>query len=461
MIDPSKSMRFLSLFIMYGIVLVLCGCATWHQRTIQYANALNAREYSEAKKLLQNDKNLKQNKNQILYYLNLGYVEFMLDKQAESNIAFSTAEQLIEQQLRQPLSEVAALITNPEVKPYRPEDFEIIMINVYKALNYLKLNDLEGALVEARRINIRLKQLNDKFPDHKSRYQQDAFAHLLMGWIYDASNDYNNAFIAYRNAFNIYESDYKRFFNITAPQQLKIDLVRTARLSGLIQESEEYATRFKLLTQNIQPLESNILFLWMNGLAPYKSEWGVNFILDTQKNGVVVFNNQELGLSFPFYLPIGNSDNSLANVEAIRVAFPKYVERKPICSDAVIAYNKQRYPLEIVEDINAIAFKSLHDRMIREFATSLLRVATKQGIKQVATQQNDWLGFAVGLANAMTEKADTRNWQTLPHSISFCRIHTNSATQMLQFIPFNNAQPQTISIPYRSQETRFEVYTTL
>lgn len=64
------------------------------------------------------------------------------------------------------------------------------MINFYKALNYLQLNNMEDALVEVRKINIRLQQLNDKYPDHKNRYQRDAFAQLLMGLIYDAAGDY-------------------------------------------------------------------------------------------------------------------------------------------------------------------------------------------------------------------------------------------------------------------------------
>ena len=88
------------------------------------------------------------------------------------------------------------LVSNPEVRPYKPEDFEVIIINFYKALNYLQMNNMEDALVEVRKINIRLQQLNDKYPDHKNRYQQDAFAQLLMGLIYDAAGDANNAYTA-------------------------------------------------------------------------------------------------------------------------------------------------------------------------------------------------------------------------------------------------------------------------
>ena len=82
----------------------------------------------------------------------------------------------------------------------------------------------------------------------------------------------------------------------------------------------------------------------------------------------------------------------------------------------------QKAVCSIAEDINQIAFKTLRDRMVRELSNSLLRVAVKQGIKQAASKQNEWLGFAVGIANALTEKADTRNWQTLPYMISYTRV---------------------------------------
>lgn len=102
--------------------------------------------------------------------------------------------------------------------------------------------------------------------------------------------------------------------------------------------------------------------------------------------------------------------------------------------------------------------------MVRELSTSLLRVAVKQGIKQAASKQNDWLGFAVGLANAFTEKADTRNWQTLPYSISYVRVPLESADNnvQLQFTgPKVNPDKQQINIPANGKGTRFFVYTTL
>ena len=233
--------RFLLFFIMCQVAW---GCATWYQRTMAFQEVVGKGEFGQAEKILQKDKKQAQKKNRILYCLNQGYVNFMLGRYELSNQFFDMAERLTEDQQRNIFTEAAVLVSNPEIRPYKPEDFEVIMINFYKALNYLQMNNMEDALVEVRKINIRLQQLNDKYPDHKNRYQRDAFAQLLMGLIYDAAGDWNNAFIAYRNAYDTYQSDYIRNFGLSSPEQLKKDLLRTAYLCGFQTELSQYETEF-------------------------------------------------------------------------------------------------------------------------------------------------------------------------------------------------------------------------
>lgn len=456
--------RFCFIFL---LCLCLSGCATWYQRTAAFQTAVTEGQFEQAEKLLQKDKKQAQGKNKILYYLNQGYVEFMLNHSEESNEAFELAERLTEDQQKNALTEAAVLVSNPEIRPYKPEDFEVIMINFYKAMNYLRMNNMEDALVEVRKINIRLQQLNDKYPDHKNRYQRDAFAHLLMGLIYDASGDANNAFIAYRNAYDTYRTDYLTNFGLGAPEQLKKDLMRTAYECGMQTELVEYEKEFnqKYIPQAIPPNGQLVLF-WLNGFGPVKAEWGITFTKIQRGDGAIVFHNEELGLTFPFFWGIGNNEderNSLANLKVVRVVFPKYVERTPAYNKGMLEYDKKSYPLEMAENINQIAFKTLHDRMVRELANSLLRVATKQGLQYAASKQNEWLGFAVGLANAFTEKADTRNWQTLPYSVSYSRLPLLSPENNVE-LKFSGPKAngtQQISIPSDSKKTQFFVYTTL
>jgi hypothetical protein len=59
-----------------------------------------------------------------------------------------------------------------------------------------------------------------------------------MGIIYQSAKDYNNAFIAYRNALEVYENDYARMFGMRPPEQLRKDLLNAAWRTGFTDEFE-------------------------------------------------------------------------------------------------------------------------------------------------------------------------------------------------------------------------------
>src|SRR5690554_3884668 len=253
------------LLILLIVLLTGGGCATFYQKTMAVQKDIAGGNFESALKSLERDKKWPQNNHRVLYFMNKGVVHFMLGEHEASNAWFDRADLYIEDYRKNIGFEALALVSNPMVKPYRPEDFEAIMVHFYKALNFIALNDLEGALVEARRVNIRLQQLNDKYKDHKNKYQHDAFAHNLMGMIYEAARDYNNAFIAYRNALEVYENDYTKLFGITPPLQLKKDLLRTAKLSGFPEEVARYEQLFGIkVPDGPKKEEGQLLLFWLN-----------------------------------------------------------------------------------------------------------------------------------------------------------------------------------------------------
>ena len=79
--------------------------------------------------------------------------------------------------------------------------------------------------------------------------------------------------------------------------------------------------------------------------------------------------------------------------------------------------------MELAEDIEQIAQKTLHQRMLRELSKTLLRFAVKKG-SEYALRKEDKTGLAnlLSFVNATTEKADTRAWHTIPHSIYYTRL---------------------------------------
>lgn len=439
-------------------------CATYYQANFEFNKQFESGNLKGAVQTLKKNVGKATGKDRFLYFVNKGLVLSMMGQYEESNKFFEEAYLFWEDFKVDYFSEGAAYLTNPMVTVYRGEDHEHLMLLYYKAMNFLKLGNEEAALVECRRLGIRLQQLSDRYSD-ENKFRHDAFINNLMGIIYDSDRDYNNAFIAYRNAVDTYKSEYTPMFGMKAPKQLQLDLLRTAWLSGFLDEVEKYKVEFNLPDYQYKPNEGGeLVFFWHNGLAPIKAEWGVNFLVDHGRNGVVTFYNRELNLSFNF--PTNNmSDNErrgLSRLEVFRVAFPKYVERPPHFSEAALHVGDADYSLELTENINKIAFKVLEERMGHEFAKGLARVALKKASEYALKKEDRGAAALLGLFNAITEKADTRNWQTLPHSIFYARVPLPEGQSTVSFsLDGDHHTDRTFTYQLKKGQTVFHTFTSL
>jgi len=463
--STQRLLRFL--FILLASIL-LSSCATYYQQTEAFNTSFTNGDMAAANKHLDGNKKMQTKRNKVLYLVNKGTLAWMQQDYNLANTYFNEADLFIEDQRKNFGSEALAIISNPSIKPYKPEDFENVLINYYKAISYLQLGKNEDALVECRRVNEKLYALNDKYPrNHKNRYSDDAFAHNLMGMIYEASKDYNNAFIAYRNAYNIYKENYADNFGTISPDQLKKDILRTSKQLGFEQEYNFYSKEFNMSYENGDKNDGEIIFIWMNGLGPVKDEWSINFAASRNGGGMLTLANNQENISFPFNTShmSSNEKSAFNNLDFVRVAFPKYRERVPLFSNAMISLNDStNFKLEKGEDINAIAFKCLKDRMIRELANSLLRLATKKALEEFARSKDDTIGTLLSIANALTEKADTRNWQTLPHSIYYSRIKLKPGNHKLTLnlkSGINGAHKQELNFEVKAGETQFYTFQSL
>lgn len=412
------------------IIICLClftSCATYYEVNREFNTAFEQGNLEEAEQVLAGNKKIAKGKERFLYMVNRGVVLSMMGRYEESNDYLEQAYLYTEDYQVNYLNVAASYVTNPYTIAYRGEDHERLLLLYYKALNFLQMGQYDKALIECKRLNIRLQELSDKYKSD-NKYDEDAFIHSLMGIIYDAQKDYNNAFIAYRNALRIYKQDYVKMFDVDAPQQLKEDILRTAWLTGFREEYDQFKKEFGMQDYNYAPGDASLLFFWNNGLGPYKSEWSINFVVVKGQGGVVNFTNEEYGFNFPFSVPVENAEDrsTLEDLKFFRVAFPKYVERDLFYKSASLVVNNQKHQLELAEDVNAVAFKTLQERMLLEFGKSLLRVALKKAAEKQIEKESEGLATAVSFLNAMTEKADTRNWQTLPHSIHYTRVPLNA-----------------------------------
>jgi len=428
-----------------------------------YTGNLNA-----ATKMLENDKKLeKPERNKLLFYLNKGTVLHLAGNYIQSNIYFRKADYYVEDFNKNFGREALALITNPKVTDYGGESFEQILIHYYGALNYLMLDDLDAAIIEAKRMLSKLQRITDSYKSN-NKYKFDAFAHNLAGIIYDASGDMNNAFIAYRNAYKIYNDDYSVKFNTQVPEQLKHDLLRTAFLSGFTDDVLFFEKEFKIkFDKNAANYGSDAVFFWNNGFGPVKDEWSINFTIIPYANhpGWVEIANWDLGFSFPYKVDNDNDRKDLLDMKIIRMALPKYITRNTVYNKARLISDSTTVSFYLAQPVNAIAYKSLEDRQLAELSKGILRVALKQLIAYRAKKEKQsGLALAAQLYGAISEQADTRNWQLLPHGIFYTRIKLKVGSQVLTFNATGNNQAtatQTFKLNIKKSKTAFAIANTM
>ncbi len=165
-----------------------------------------------------------------------------------------------------------------------------------------------------------------------------------------------------------------------ASQQLKQDLMRAAYRTGFRDELKQYEDKFGYRYVPDTTKGGELVFFWNNGLGPLKSQFDITFTVIRGQGGWATFTNAQYGFVFPVY--IGNQVNDpksgFSQLEVVRVAFPKYIERPVYYDRAWISSAGDTAWMQPAEDINSIAFKALEDRFLREIGQTLLRLSVKK-----------------------------------------------------------------------------------
>jgi len=370
------------------IFLLLSSCTVRYSLRIDgVIYNLRKRNYSLAEKAVK--KSLK--KGSLLYYLELGTIQHYAKDFKRSNHNFEDAENLIEELYTRSISkQTAALFTSENIKPYRPEDYENVLINYYRAFNYFYLNDLEDATVEARKVDEKLERLNDKYKK-KNAYRDDAFMEFISGVFHEMSGEYNDALISYKKSYETFKRDYAKYYGICVPEFILESIKRMSIVTGI-----------ELFDESIDSIKANpddgvLLIILEYGLIPQKRETFTDLWVKTRKG----------------------------RTKLIRVAFP-YLPDTTISLPSIKAkLGNLALPIHEVEPIYKIAERNLKDKMDRIVAKAMLRAAVKYGteakieseLRKKYENLSDIAGFFINIFNVFTERADTREWATLPATI--------------------------------------------
>lgn len=426
-------------------------------------------------------------RDKLLYYFDLAMTAHLAGDYEKSNKALSAAEKAIEDLYTKSVSKQAAsFIVNDNVKDYAGEDFEMVMVHLVGALNFLFMGDLDGALVEARKVDLKLKVVNERAGGKKVAYQTDAFARYLAGLMQEnrgSTEELNEAFISYRQALDAYANLYQKEYKTPVPTALVNDVLRTAANLGFREEEEELRQKY---APNAPPTQrgktsGEVVVVHYTGLAPEKIDFvtqvgagcGAAFMQIQQQDpstsaddmkqikmvmtilgavatvGAAVATtsqNCSSGLMGAYAVSTDSTDQGTskgmravgavaAGGDVFTIALPDFKRRAfPIKGSEVVVAGASGPGIksDLVEDVEAIGVQSLKDRIGRVIgkavARSFIKFALAQGSGKAAEKLpgGKLTGFlvksAVAATGSATEEADKRSWRILPAQIRIARV---------------------------------------
>jgi hypothetical protein len=422
-------MNVLRRFLIVGVlpIIVCLGCAH-HPTKMHKVRLLMAQE--EYDRALLEFSEIGGSENDALYLLEHGLLLHYAGQYRQSNEVFERAEILSEDLYTKSLSrEAASLVTSDHVLEYVPKPFEQILINYFRALNYMFLGMKEDALVECRKASDKLAL----YSEEESRpYRRDAFIENLTGILYEWDGDINDAFISYRNAIAGY-GVYSELFGIPSPDHLACDVVRTADVMGFMDEIDtvgaENLERCKAEAGGGE-LAKVVVFV-EQGFVPAKEELAANIpILKSEAKGL---RNDPYGFSIGIHSRMyGHTFDADDISYFLRVAIPWYPDHPRPGAPPILYLDSLAIAPALSEDIFAIAKAEYRHDMPKTFAKTLARAFIKYKLSDAA--EDKWgklAGRLVNIAGAATEQADLRGWLSLPHAIYTAIVYVAPGTYTL------------------------------
>jgi hypothetical protein len=406
----------LQYLILFPILLTMASCASTKTYQYQYVEAneqLAKRDFAAASLIIEGyrDQTYKE-KDRVLYNLDVGMLYHYAGEYEKSNAALSEAERGIEELYTKSISKMLTSgILNDNALDYGGEDYEDIYLNVFKGLNYIALGDPESALVEIRRIHIKLNILEDKYrklieeynqsdeaegeiTPIETRFYNDALARYLGLLLYRYENSLDSARIerdnieqAFKNQKQLYDFPLNELPELTMDR----DMAHLSIIAFSGMAPRKLAETFYLTT-----LPGVVMITSASQSEEYvKSNVGFNFLSMPGIDG---------GFHFKFEYPRMDLMGSRAN-------------RIVLVLDGVPV---KEIPLfEKMESISKEIFRIKQPLVIGK---SILRTVTKGILKESAKDQMNeagpmaglLMGIALDVAVDATENADLRTSQYFP-----------------------------------------------
>jgi uncharacterized protein len=155
-----------SLCVASSLCMLSCVTTTRNNLFVKADETVQARNYAAAAAELDGPDSPKyyRDKDQVLRYLDTAMLYHVAGNPQESVKRFDEAERLIEDNYTKSVSgAVKSFIINDYQLEYFGEPYEDVYLNVFKAIDYIRMNKFDDSFVEIRRVDEKLNLLEDKY----------------------------------------------------------------------------------------------------------------------------------------------------------------------------------------------------------------------------------------------------------------------------------------------------------
>lgn len=329
----------------------------------------------------------------LLYLLDLGLAQHQAGKYEESIQTFLKADELAEiKDYTSLATEAGTLFTSDNIRQYKGEEFENVLISTYLSLNFALIGKREDAIVEARRVNRKLERMID---EGKRKYQLNAFARYLSGILYEADGNWNSAYV-----------DYKKTYELDAQLPgLGSDLWRAAHALGMRDETERWEKTLglerkveleKARERSPKAGKGEIVVIYQNGIAPEK---------------------------------IPNPD--FYSLPTFRARY------NPVRSAKILLNGEERGETYALFDIERVAMVNLQEKYGAMVARKVAGVVAKEvaAAELGRRTKSAALGEVARLAMYLSDQADCRSWSLLPRDLQIGRYLVEPGTYAVKAVP--------------------------
>ncbi len=398
-----------------AVLLVASGCSNYVTRSDAIRGALASDNYEDA---LEAVEGIDPSNSKLLYLYEKGMVLHCQGDYAGSSVAFTESELVLADLYTKSVTrELASLTVSETISQYRGDAFEAVYVNYYQILNYLGMNDIEGAMVECRRVNRKLQLLSD---GGETYFTNEPFLQYLTGLVYDAGGDREAAGVSYRAASGLYHGEQSAPL-VPAPASFYCDAARNALARGDRTEADSYIAKARCITG---PDTGRVSLLLECGQIVRKRESSI--VLPIFESDRWDNNDQ---FAHELYKRHGHTYGSSVRVKYwLKVALPVLEPMVPRFSSVVVRARELdgshgiETRADVVADLDAFAMQAFREKEASMFMRAIVRALVKYLAHQEADDSDEALGALVNIFNIVTETADTRSWSSLPGCVFLARL---------------------------------------